>query len=347
MKRAWPKRILIARSAIEDVWEPSWVRALSENGHEVELFDTFASLPGRWGWLQHRLLWGPGISLANEGLLAKARSYRPDVVLMNLSHHYRPGTLRELKKLAFLALYHNDDPFGPRSWHPRYRLVKKSWPLWDGAHFYRDATTADALAAGVKRAATLIDFYLPWAHFPRKGPIENEAVFIGHYEPGIRIDCIEAAAAAGLPLRVYSKEPQWQGKLSPRAEAMAGLFPGLYGEDYGRKLSRAKVAVCFLSKWNRDVYTKRVFEITACGGFLLCERTPFMRSLFEEGREAEYFESPEEFTDKLRYYLSHESARRRVAAAGLKRVHQDGHSVHERMRRWAADVARWRGEAGA
>jgi hypothetical protein len=72
MKRSvWPKRILIARSAIEDVWEPSWIRALKELGCQAELYDTFASLPGRLGWWQHRLLWGPGIAKANRGLLQR------------------------------------------------------------------------------------------------------------------------------------------------------------------------------------------------------------------------------------------------------------------------------------
>jgi hypothetical protein len=42
-----PQRILVVRSAIEDFYEPSWVRALRENGHEVLLFDTLAHFRGR------------------------------------------------------------------------------------------------------------------------------------------------------------------------------------------------------------------------------------------------------------------------------------------------------------
>jgi hypothetical protein len=191
-----------------------------------------------------------------------------------------------------------------------------------------------------------LDFYRPWEDYPRKGSVHAEAVFIGHYEPGPRIACIEAAAEAGLPLRVFSNEAQWKGKLSAKAAAMAGPGPGIYGEAYRERLSRAAISVCFLSRWNRDVYTKRVFEITACGGFLLCERSPLMKELFREGREAEYFDGPLEFVDKLHYYLGNPRARDKVARAGLNRVKSGGQSIHSRLKQWAADARRWRKELG-
>jgi spore maturation protein CgeB len=356
-----PQRILVVRSAIEDFLEPAWVRALRENGHDATLFDTFAHLvrtppaqgettteplrsPDKLGWWQHRLLFGPRITRANRALIAQVERERPDVVLMYLGHHYGAATIRRLSELSFVSLFHSDDPFGPRKRHPRYRLLRSALRFYHGAHFYRQATTVDARARGMARAETLIDFYRPWVDYPRPGPQDDEAVFIGHFEPGFRVACLSAATRAGLPVRVFSNESRWRNELPEDVRQAAKLAPGLYGEAYREKLTRAKVCLCFLSRWNRDVYTRRVFEVPACGGFLLCERNPFMQSLYEEDREAVYFGSPDELVDKLRYYLTHEAERSAIAAAGHARVLSGGHDIHSRLRSWAATVARWREE---
>jgi hypothetical protein len=354
-------RILVVRSAIEDFYEPSWVRALRENGHDATLFDTFAYLvrsppaqggttrgalrsSDRIGWWQHRLLFGPRVTRANDALITHVAKERPDVVLMYLGHHYRAQTIRRLSELSFVTLFHSDDPFGPRRLHPRYRLLRAALPYYQGAHFYRDASTHDARAAGLARSETLLDFYRPWEDYPRPGPSAHGAVFIGHFEPGFRVDCLSAAARAGLPVRVFSNEPAWQKGLPADVMRVVGPEPGLYGEAYREKLTRAQVCLCFFSRWNRDVYTRRVFEVPACGGFLLCERSDFMETLFEDGREAAFFSSPEEMVTKLRYYLSHEAERAAIAAAGRARLLRDGHDIHSRLATWLQTVARWRAE---
>jgi len=74
-------------------------------------------------------------------------------------------------------------------------------------------------------------------------------------------------------------------------------MPPVYGKEYRQALCDAKLGACFLSKWNGDEYTRRVFEIPACGVMLLAERTRTMESLFKEGRDAECFGSAEEPLD--------------------------------------------------
>jgi hypothetical protein len=297
--------------------------------------------PDRLGWWQHRLLFGPRITRVNRALIERVRAWRPNVVLMYLGHHYRPETVRALRALSFVTLFHSDDPLGPRRLHPRYRLVRRALRHYHGAHFYRQATTDDARARGMAHVATLLDFYRPWEDYPRPGEPQHEAVFIGHFEAGFRVDCLSAAARAGLPVRVYSHEPNWQRGLAADVKRVVGPGRGLYGDAYREKLSRAKVSLCFFSRWNRDVYTRRVFEVPACGGFLLCERSDFMQTLYAEGREAAYFGSPEELVDKLRYYLEHEAERTRIAAAGRARVLSGGHDINSRLRDWADTVSAW------
>ena len=54
--------------------------------------------------------------------------------------------------------------------------------------------------------------------------------------------------------------------------------------------------------------------------------------LFEEGEEAEYFASDEEYRDKLRFYLANHTARDRIARAGHERCMSSGYSYDDRIR---------------
>ncbi|MFQ5513220.1 MAG: glycosyltransferase [Myxococcota bacterium] len=75
----------------------------------------------------------------------------------------------------------------------------------------------------------------------------------------------------------------------------------------------------------------RVFEVLACGGFLIAERTDDLEELFRPGVELESFTSLEELQDKARYYLEHAERARAIAARGLEAV-RARHSLDARLR---------------
>ncbi len=91
------------------------------------------------------------------------------------------------------------------------------------------------------------------------------------------------------------------------------------------------MALCLFSRLNRDEYTRRVFEIPACGALLLCERTPTMESLYRDGKEAVYFSSPEELVSKAKWLLAAPDEARAIAEAGRQRCLGSGYDVRSRM----------------
>ncbi len=64
----------------------------------------------------------------------------------------------------------------------------------------------------------------------------------------------------------------------------------------------------------------RVWDIMGCGGFLLTDYRAEMPMYFKEGEDMEMFRDKAELLDKVRYYLGHEDARRKVAASGYAKV---------------------------
>jgi spore maturation protein CgeB len=67
----------------------------------------------------------------------------------------------------------------------------------------------------------------------------------------------------------------------------------------------------------------RDFEVPACGGFYLVERTREYGEFFVEGREVETWRTVGELIEKVRYYLEHDSERAAIAAAGQRRALRD------------------------
>jgi spore maturation protein CgeB len=100
---------------------------------------------------------------------------------------------------------------------------------------------------------------------------------------------------------------------------------GLWGDDYVHALASFKIGLGLLSKAIPEQHTTRTFEIPAAGTFLLAERTDEHRAFFEEGREAEYFDSTEELHDKVLFYLRNDAARSTIAARGRERCQRSGY----------------------
>ena len=99
-----------------------------------------------------------------------------------------------------------------------------------------------------------------------------------------------------------------------------------YDDDYVKSFKAFKISLCFLRKMNFDQFTSRTFEIPACGGFMVAERTDDHKRLFKEDKEAVFFSSNEELLDKCKYYLAHEEERIAIAKAGRLRCETSDYS---------------------
>ena len=70
----------------------------------------------------------------------------------------------------------------------------------------------------------------------------------------------------------------------------------------------------------KGAVNQRVFDVPACGAFLLTDHRAQMERLFEPGREVAVYSQPGEIPDMVRHYLAHPEERDRIAEAARKRV---------------------------
>ncbi len=77
----------------------------------------------------------------------------------------------------------------------------------------------------------------------------------------------------------------------------------------------------------RLYHSDRLTHYLACGTFVLAKRIPGSELLFKDGVHLRYFDTVEEFFDLANWYLCHEAERKRIADAGMKRIHEEFNCV--------------------
>ncbi|OGF34308.1 hypothetical protein A2482_00760 [Candidatus Falkowbacteria bacterium RIFOXYC2_FULL_48_21] len=346
--------------------EFAMARALKELGWQIEPFSWEDYTPLTFiGRILFKYMLGRTVKRINADLLSICKRTKPDIVFLCRPNYISTATIMALKShCRLIATWNPDNPFGgynlnsAMKYKPTgiYRLLfplivcekaiyfRRLWskllralPLYDICFVYRSENIEKYKQAGVEKVYHLPSFYDPALHRPMtlidadKKCYERDVVFIGHFEPDGRVQYLEALLDNDIKFQLYGQS--WNYYLSAKIKKMfSDPIRPIFGINYTKTISGAKIALCFLSKLNLNQYTRRCFEIPACRTLLLCERTPKMQELFMEDREAVYFSDPLELVAKVKYYLAHPAERNAIAVAGYERCMSSGYDVANRMK---------------
>ncbi|WP_147127717.1 CgeB family protein [Shimia ponticola] len=280
-----------------------------------------------------RLQIGPNIRRMNADLMKLADTEPFDVVFVDKGTWIYPETLEQLKAAARrrCAIHFTPDPqfqsnrsrhFFKGLVHYDLMVTTKSYEM---AEYRAACPDTDLLFIEQGYGARI----LVNAAAQPKAAFAADITFVGHQEPHYAT-LLQAVAPITDDLAI--RGPGWESYAAAHAWARDFVQGGaVYGDDYSHALGAAKIGLGFLSKTASDLTTTRTFEIPAIGTFLLAERTQEHQALFEEGREAVFFDGPEELRDKAQFYLANDTARETIAAAGHARALQSGYSTEEQF----------------
>jgi spore maturation protein CgeB len=79
-----------------------------------------------------------------------------------------------------------------------------------------------------------------------------------------------------------------------------------------------------------DIIPMRIFDIMACGGFVLAEYSPELAGIFEIGKEIEAYRTLDELASKAAYYLDNESEAMKIVERGTDAVRKN-HKISTRV----------------
>ena len=295
--------------------------------------------------------------LFNLSLKNYVKIQNPDYILFWRATQLLPRTIQEIKKnnvnVKVIASYNHDDFSGPKfgapvpkSHHRLWRLFLDCAPVIDIHFVKRQSNIVHLKTLGVNCSFIMPMWFDPQLHRPveitkdEENKFQTDVVFVGHYEPDGREHSIRALMNAGIKMKI------WGGSYWSR-QVLGNIYDRLYpirpalGDDYAKALCGAKICLSFLSKMNRDTYTRRCFEIPACGRLLLSERTNDLLNMFKEDEEACFFSSDKELVEKVHWLLANPDICERIAAAGLRRVWIDGHDVFSRSKTLLSLITNW------
>ena len=125
-------------------------------------------------------------------------------------------------------------------------------------------------------------------HYPnpkKDSFFKDKIIFIGYGEK-FRFQYLNFLAKKGLEIHVWGNG--WVRFLK-KDKNLKIYNKSLTGRLYSEAISNAFTSLCFLRKLNNDQHTSRTFEIPACKGFMIAERSSEHLSFYEEDKEAVYF----------------------------------------------------------
>lgn len=73
-----------------------------------------------------------------------------------------------------------------------------------------------------------------------------------------------------------------------------------------------------------------MFEIPACGGFLLAGYAKGLERYYELGKEIAIYRDEKEIPEMVKYYLEHDEERKKIARAGYERTIKE-HTYEKRF----------------
>lgn len=221
--------------------------------------------------------------------------------------------ITKLRKNSIVSVSYNNDSGYQLSEDSFIGFSKNKWHLYldalceyDLNLFYRpfDLESSHRIS---RLSRLMLPYYIPSLHqayvtdYLQKDP---SVIFAGHYENDERIKVIELLLDNNIPLKIYGDTLSWSRAPKGILSRLPNIFP-LRGSDYGKALSNVRLALVFLSSKNHDTYTRRCFEIPACGTVMLAPRTVDMLNIYPENSACLYYSDPIEALIKCKHYLEY------------------------------------------
>jgi spore maturation protein CgeB len=267
-----------------------------------------------------------------------AQRERPDIVIVLKGLALGPGDVNALRATgAWVVNINHDDFFSANrnNWSP---LQRRAIPHYDFVF-----TTREVNVGEIRPLNPNVEF-LGFAYYPRiHRPVsigEHErdlwavdVVFVGTWERE-RWRMLEHLVRE-VPARYAIWGNQWE-RVGPTSLLRPYLrCKEVVMDDMAKALGSAKLALGFLRKDNRDDYTQRTFEIPACGGVFVGERTARHAAYYREGTEATFFDpsKPGSLAQIVRGLLGDDAKRESLRRAGRDALLRQKHTYADRLAR--------------
>lgn len=303
-------------------------RAIVALGHDLVRFDDRCHIvPGR---IRYRVPWVNrwDLEMINQRLASRALRSGARLVIVTGGDRILSETIRRLKDCGATTVLWTTDP--PREAGP----ILEAAPFYDYI-FCQGTEFIDLLrASGIDRAQWLPVGFEPESHYPvelteqEKSHYGSDVVFVGSHWLE-RESLFEMLADVDIAIWGPGWEKLRRGSPLRSRLRKAHTTPSEWVKIYST--SRIVLATHYHEPDNRfpvHQASPRVFEVLACGGFLLCDCQRDVLTLFRDGVHFVSFGDARDLAEKVRYFLATPCEREAIARQGRKEALQRHTYVH-------------------
>jgi spore maturation protein CgeB len=141
-----------------------------------------------------------------------------------------------------------------------------------------------------------------------------------------RKEVVEAVRDLGL--RLYG-DKGWERLLDGKVKVEGEID---YREEVPLLYNASKINLNITKTQLKTTINQRVFDVGACGGFLLTDYRREIGEFFKPGEEIIYYKDTDGLRELAEYFLHHEDEREEIAKKAMERVLR-GHTFKARMER--------------
>ncbi len=309
-------------------------QAAESLGLRVRFADSTRAFTGPSWWVKFNW-WLRGhrpsrLHVFSQEVVHACRELRPVRLLAIGLAPLEASALQVIGQLGVQRLnYLTDDP-----WNPAHRT---SWflealPYYDHIFSPRRANLEDLRRLDCPAVSYVPFAYAPELHFPEpsattkeQAQFDTDVAFAGGADCD-RVPYIAALIRAGFKVALYGG--YWERYPETKAHARGHANP----QTLRKAIGGAKVALCLVRRANRDGHAMRTFEVPAIGACMLMEDTEEHREIFgETGKAVVYCCDIDDMIGKLRWLLTHEEERRRLAQTAHDLIVQGKHTYRDRL----------------
>lgn len=332
-----PAHILIIGAFGPGAMENYYLNGLQKCGVTVSSYDIASDYYSAiTGSVFNKLINKIAPDLLTRSLNDKLQQYLHDeqfeVILVFKGMQLYPETIQYLKRhTKILANYNPDHPFHFYSSGSGNKNVLNSIKYYDIYFSY-----ASQITTQLKENYDVSAYTIPFGYddsntatAAEMPEVENRILFIGSYDKG-RAAFLNKIVHANLD--IYG-DMKWKtrNRLYP-ALAKAYQQKALYGSAYKFAISEAAGVINLMREQNmkEQSHNMRTFEVPGYGGVLISQRTDEQLNLFEEDKEAVYFDTVEELQSKMDFLNKNPETVKRIKRAAYQRCITSGYSYNER-----------------
>lgn len=316
-----------------------YLREFKNLGHEIVCFDMTAEYE-KTSWFTknryiNRVVFPYVARIMNKKLLEMVKNYNPELIFILKGQWLFPETLKKIKDntQALFFILNPDDPFNLNR-GASSKFIRNSIPIYDVYFIWSKVLMSRLKNAGARQVEYLPFAYDSKLHYPftltdeDKRNYDYDVVFIGNWDEEREMWLSELK---GHNLAIWGSD-YWVKRCKCRFLKSCWKGKIVIGEEMSRIIQCAKINLNILRLQNKKSHNMRTFEIPACSGFMLHERSVEANEFFKEGKEAEYFDSAIELKDKIRFYLSNDNFRKEIARAGYEKCMKSGYLYADRAK---------------